>query len=199
MLPERFFEMGQRQFSRLPACNIRRLRQGSNCRTNDALGLAESLPDAIRRGIGESALEIPEGPEFIVAADRLFQKRPQAVRGQEQAFDLVGRPKAEGSTAASRSISIAAIDTCRANRFLKLVFLVVATQKTVPDEVPHPFAMRTSRRFQRGEKLLDFLLGAADSSTHDSLPARNNQTTHCTAFAHGKKLVPIVEKMGRGS
>jgi len=45
----------------------------------NTLGFVKSFPDAIRGGIGESAFQIPEGLQFVVAADRLFQECPQAV------------------------------------------------------------------------------------------------------------------------
>jgi len=79
MLLERFFKMSECGFRWLLGCDLRRFTQWCEQSANGALGLVKSFPDAIRGGIGESAFQIPEGLQFVVGADRLFQKCPQAV------------------------------------------------------------------------------------------------------------------------
>ena len=92
---------------------------------------------------------VPRAPlPFIVRANSICQKRPQAICRQEQAFDLIGHPNAESSSAASRPVSITAEDASRTNRLLTHVLLVVATQKAVANEGSNLFAMWTSGDFQ---------------------------------------------------
>ena len=170
MLAQRFFEMSQRQSSGVLRRDLGRLTQRSKCGANAALGVVKPFPNAIWRGIRKPAFQTLKGPEFIVTTDRMLQKRPQAVGCEEQAFDLVGHPNAEGSSAASRPISITAEDASGTHRFLALVLVVVATQKSVPNEVSNPLAMRASDRFQRGTSRLEFLQRTADPPTHNSLP-----------------------------
>jgi len=133
------------------------------------LGLVKTLPDTVRRGIAESVLEALESLAFIAGEDGLPEKLPQAVGGQQQTFDLVGAPNAEGSSAAGGAIPIVAEDPPRADRFPAQMQGVIASQKAVADQVSNLFAMRASRCFQLGEHLFDFVLGTTNPAAHDYL------------------------------
>jgi len=168
------FEMSEGEFARVLRRDVRRFTQRVKRCPNRALCLVKSLPDAIRRGITQAAVEAAESLKFIAADHCTLQKGPQAIRGQKQASDLVGQPDTEGSSATSRAIPVTAEDAISADRLFALLIFVVTTQDTMPDQTSHTFAMRTSRHLQLGEHVFDFLLGTTNLLTHHSHPSRIN-------------------------
>lgn len=167
MIAERRFEMSQGEFRRLFRNDLWRFAHRAERQADRALGFEKSLPDSVRRGIAQSAVEIAEGLQFVARGRALLQKGPQALGGQEQAFDLLRPPDAEGPSAAGRPISIAAEDPPAANRFLALMFIVVAAEEPVADQVANALAMRARRRLQLRHDRFEFLLGLANSHEHD--------------------------------
>ena len=117
MLFECRFEMSEGELRRLPRRNLRRLAQGGQGGADRALSSVESLPDAVRRGFAQPALEASERLEFIAGEDGLSEKLPQTVGIQKQSFDFIGSPNAERSSAAGSPTSITTEDTPRADRF----------------------------------------------------------------------------------
>ena len=171
MLVECRFEMSECELGRLPRRNLRRLAQGGQGGADLALSSVESLPDAVRCGIAQSAFEASERLEFIAAAYCLPKKLPQTVGIQKQSFDFIGSPNAERSSAAGGTIPIAAEDPPSADCLLAQLLLVIASQYAVADQISNLFAMRTSRCFQLVERGIDFLLRTANPPTHDWLPS----------------------------
>jgi hypothetical protein len=162
------FEMseGQRRWLRYGA--LGRFAYAGQCRTDGALCLEETLPDPIRRRIAQTAIEITKRLGFIAAGHGIFQKGPQALGGQEDAFDLVGPPDVEGPSTPGCSFSITAKDPLRSSRFPTLVLIVVSSQIPMPNQVPHTPAVRTSRQLQLGQNLAELLLGFANAHKNDS-------------------------------
>ncbi len=148
MLIKRGLEMSKREFRRMAGFNLRRFATWRERSADAALKCLKAFPDAIRRRITQTAFQIPEGLQFIVRANSICQKRPQAICRQEQPLDLIGHPNAEGPAATGRSISITAEDASRPNRLLTHVLLVIATKKAVPNQISNLFAVRTSADFQ---------------------------------------------------
>ena len=163
------FEMSERELGRLPGDDLWRLAQVAQCGADRGLGLIESLPNAVGRGIVQSAFEATERLQFTAGFYHLLEKLPQVVGGEEESFDFVSDPNAEGSSTAVGPISIVAEDTPRADSFPAQLVLVIATQKPVSNQASDLFAMRTSRHFQLVEHLLDFLFGTTNPLPHDSL------------------------------
>lgn len=170
MMLECGFDMSEGECRRLLRRDVRRFAQRVERRPDRALGLVKSLPDAVRCGIAQSAAEVPKSLELIPADHSLLEKRPQAIRSQQEASDLAGEPDAKGSSTASRTIPIATKDAVSADRLFTQMILVVATQDPVADQMSHTSAMRTSLRFQIVKYRLDFLLSTTNLSTHNSNP-----------------------------
>jgi len=162
------FEMSEGELGRLLGRDLGRLAQGVQCGADRALGFVESLPDAVRRGIAQSAFEAAESLQLIAGEDGLLEKRPQAVCVQKESFDFVGDPDAEGSPAAGRPPPIVAEDTPGADGFPTQLLLVIAPQKPVSNQASDLFAMRASRRLQLVEYRFDFLWGTTNPLAHDS-------------------------------
>ena len=114
-------EMREREFLRSRGSDPGRRPPSHKRRADGALCLQEPLPDPVRRGIAQAALEIAEGLQLIAAGHGLLEKGPQGVGGQEQTSDPVRQPDAEGSSATARPSAIAAINPPRADRWLMLV------------------------------------------------------------------------------
>lgn len=80
-----------------------------------------------------------------------MKELPQAVGGKKQVLDFISGPDAEGSPATRGSIAVGAEDARRTNRFLELLMLGIAPQKTVFDEATRFLAMRTGSDFKLGQ------------------------------------------------
>lgn len=172
MLLERRLEMSEGKLRRLAGGDLRRFAQSTQGRADRGLGLEKTLPDSVRCGIAESALEALESLPYIAAERGLLEKLPQAVGSQQETFDLVGGPNTEGTSAAAGAVPIVTEDAPGADRFPLQMHRVIASQKAVADEESNLFAMRTGGCFQLVENRLDFLLGTTNPPTHDSLPSR---------------------------
>ncbi|MAD80198.1 MAG: hypothetical protein CMJ50_05040 [Planctomycetaceae bacterium] len=170
MLFECRFEMSKCEFRRMLGRVLRRFAEGAQRGADRTLGLVESFPDAVRRGITQSASEALERLPPIAGEDGLPEKLPQAVGVQEESFDFVGDPQAEGSSAASGTIPIAAEDTPSTDCLLAQMHGIKSSQESVANQVSNLFAMRTSRHFQRDEQCIDIVLRTANPPTHDWLP-----------------------------
>ena len=114
-------------------------------------------------------MKVPKSLELIAGEDGLFEKRPQVVGSEEESFDFVGCPNAEGSSAAGCPQAIIAEDAPSADRLLTRMLLVIASGKPVPNQASHLLAMRAGPCFQLGEHPLHFLRGTTNQPTHDSL------------------------------
>lgn len=121
MIRKSGFEMSKGQCRRLLRGALGRFAQTGQCRADGGLCLENTLPDPIRRRIAQAAIEIAKSLQFIAAGHRIFQKGPQALGGQEKAFDLIGPPDVEGPSTSGGSLSIAAKDPLRSSRFATLV------------------------------------------------------------------------------
>ena len=75
----------------------------------------------------------------------LLKKFPERLGIQEQPFDFVGDPEAEGSTTASGVASIAAIDTQRPDDFVPCVLGRVAFEVAMSIQCPTASAMGARR------------------------------------------------------
>ena len=77
MLAESCVEMREREFLRSSRSEPRRSHHRPSA-VRMAPVLEESLPDAVGRGIAQSAIEIAEGLQLVAAGHGLFEKGPQA-------------------------------------------------------------------------------------------------------------------------
>ncbi len=163
------------------------------------MGLVESFPDAVRCEIAQSAFEASESLQFIAGADGLFQKSPQAISGQKQAFDFVRHPNAEGSSAANCSATVAAEDPPPADRFRLSILFVVAAQKPVPNQVSNAFAMRASCHLQLGMQRVELFLRATNALTHDLIPSRQHPDLRKSDPINNEPMQTSIANRGRGT
>ena len=92
----------------------------------------------------------------------------------------MGDPNAEGSSTTGGSISITAEDARSTNGFIQLVFLIVATQEAVFDEISNFLAVRTRGDSETRVQIIDFLLGRTNPAPHDEL----SNFAHALASEH---------------
>lgn len=170
-----------------------RFAQTGQCRADGALCFQKTLPDPIRRRIAQAAIEIAKRLPSIAAGHCIFEKGPQTVSGQEKAPDLIGPPDVEGPSTTGRSVSIAAKDPLRSSRFPTLVFIVVSSQISMPNQVPHTPAVRTRRQLQVGHNRIELLVGFANAHENDS-----PQTSYVKAAIVENPHAKLVAKNGGG-
>jgi len=172
MLLERRLEMSEGELCQLPGVDLRRPAQRVKCSADCALRPLKSLPDAVGRGIAESALKALESLPYIAAERGLAEKLPLAVGSEQETFDFLGGPNTEGLSAAAGAVPIVAEDAPGADRFPAQMHRVIASQKAMADQESNLFAMGTGDCFQLVENRLDFLLGTTNPPTHGSSPSR---------------------------
>jgi hypothetical protein len=77
--------------------------------------------------------------------DGLQKELPKAWRGDTAPADFVGKPNAEGSSAARSSVAVAAKDSPSPKRFFGGAAIIEAKQTTVANERADPVAVWTRR------------------------------------------------------
>ena len=170
MLAEGSLQVSEGEFRRLPRRDLGRLAQAAQRGADRGLGLLKAFPDAVGRGIAQSACEASESLPLIAGKGGLLEKLPQAVGAEKEPLDFIGGPDTEGSPAAAGTIPVGAEDTLSSDGLAAQMHCVIASQEAVSDQGSGLFAMRTSDDFQLGELGIDFLLGTANPPPHDSLP-----------------------------
>ena len=110
----------------LGAIEFWRRADGGQCGPNGGLCFLESLPNSIGRRIAHAAIEISESLAFVVRRGGLVKKCPELLGTEEESFDFVRNPHAEGASTSGGSISVATEDPSCADGFLAKVVLVVS-------------------------------------------------------------------------
>ena len=112
-----------------------------------ALGVVESLPEALQGPVAEMAVEAAKGGEEAVG-DGNLEEAPQVGGGQCEASDFVGEPDGEGPSAAGPSVAVAAKDASGGEGLSLRAALVKTVQKAVLNESADNLAVRTRGQFE---------------------------------------------------
>ena len=111
MLPKGFCEMSQSKLCRRVGLDSRWLAQGAQSRSDGDLSTEESSPDAIGSRVTQRALQHAKGLDFVSRVCCVGEKLPKAIGTEEQVFDSISGPEAEGSSASDSKMSVGAEDT----------------------------------------------------------------------------------------
>jgi len=126
---------------------FRRLALLPKRRADLALAEVESFPDPLHLPVTQVAVDMADGRDHA-AGDNGLEKRPQTAGREAQPSDFVREPDAECPPATFAIVAVAAEDPPGANRFFLRAALIIATQKTVPNQQANRLAMRARRRLE---------------------------------------------------
>lgn len=171
MAGESRFQMSERLCSWMIGSAWRRIYQAGQCGADRALCLEKSFPNPIGRRIAQIAGQLTKSLAFVAHVDGLLQESPQALRGKEQASDLIGPPDVEGPSATVGSPSIAAIDSLRSHGLVAWMLIIKSSQVPVPNQVPRALAVRTRRPFQTPQRRLELFIRLANMHQNRLAPS----------------------------
>ena len=102
---------------RFGATTFRRWADSVQSGTDGGMRVLESLPDAVGRGIAHVAAGALEGFAFVPGRGSLIEELPELCGREEEPFDFIGDPDAEGSPTALASSTVATKNAVCPDRF----------------------------------------------------------------------------------
>lgn len=100
------------------------------------------FPNAVRSGVAHVGVEAFEGTSFVTGRGCVSEQLPGLCRVNEEPFDFVGEPNAEGSSTALVSSSVATEDAVGANGLAARVLVLESLKESMSIECPGVVAVR---------------------------------------------------------
>jgi hypothetical protein len=167
-------DLRRRRSARRFGRQLGRRAPSRQCRADFALAEVEAFPDALPGPLTSPAVSDATACSGNAAGDGTLQESAQCVGGQAQPPDLVRDPDAEGATAATPPIAVAAKDPPSADGLALGVALVVAAQKAVAIQRANCLAMRAPRLLELFSNRAPFRVAAEKPRFHVRPVPREN-------------------------
>lgn len=120
----------------------------AQCGSDGGLGIVETVPNAVRSGVAHVGVEAFEGTSFVTGRGGVSEELPELCRGEEEPFDFVGEPNAEGSSTALVSSSVATKDAVGANGLASRVLALEGLEESMSIERTDVLAVRAGNEFE---------------------------------------------------
>jgi hypothetical protein len=104
--------------------------------------MVETVPNAVRSGVAHVGVEVFEGTSFVTGRGGVSEELPELSCAEEEPFDFVGEPNAEGSSTALVSSSVATEDTVGTNGLAARVLALEGLNESMSIERPDVLAVR---------------------------------------------------------
>jgi hypothetical protein len=120
----------------------------AQCGSDGGLGMVETVPNAVRSGVAHVGVEAFEGTSFVTGRGGVSEELPELSCAEEEPFDFVGEPNAEGSSTALVSSAVATEDAVGANGPASRILVLESLEESMSIERPDVLAVRAGRELE---------------------------------------------------